>query len=158
VDNIQRALGTIKKLDLFEPARVDPKLPIEQIMQNLVTLLKEGKFFHIGLSECNADTLRKAHAVEYTLLLSHKASLFTIQNDRFTLSPLPRLRSAHGNMEITKRESSPLLRSWAFPFLLTRECNFTCATEGQIAHSSSRPLGKGFLTGQIKSPADLPGM
>jgi pyridoxine 4-dehydrogenase len=79
VDKIQRALGTIKKLDLFEPARVDPKLSIEQIMQNLVTLLKEGKFSHIGLSECNADTLRKAHAVEYTLLLSHKASLFSLK-------------------------------------------------------------------------------
>jgi aryl-alcohol dehydrogenase-like predicted oxidoreductase len=42
--------------------------------------------------------------------------------------------------------------------LLTREYNFAYATERQIAHHSSSPLGKGFLTGQIKSPADLPGM
>ncbi|KAE9391993.1 aldo/keto reductase [Gymnopus androsaceus JB14] len=63
VDNIQRALGPNKKLDLFEPARIDRKTPIETIMNNLVTLLKEGKFSHIGLSECNANTLRKAHAV-----------------------------------------------------------------------------------------------
>ncbi|KIK61818.1 hypothetical protein GYMLUDRAFT_42863 [Collybiopsis luxurians FD-317 M1] len=63
VDNIQKELGPIKKLDLFEPARIDRNLPIETIMNNLATLLKEGKFSHIGLSECSANTLRKAHAV-----------------------------------------------------------------------------------------------
>ncbi|KAJ7451035.1 aldo/keto reductase [Mycena latifolia] len=63
VENIQRALGPIKKIDLFEPARIDRKVPVEEMMQTLVTLIKEGKFSHIGLSECNADTLRKAHAI-----------------------------------------------------------------------------------------------
>jgi len=63
VENIQRALGPIKKVDLFEPARIDPKVPVEDMMQTLVTLVKEGKFSHIGLTECNADTLRKAHAI-----------------------------------------------------------------------------------------------
>jgi pyridoxine 4-dehydrogenase len=63
VANIQKALGTIKKLDLFEPARVDRKISIEQIMENLVTLVKEGRFSHIGISECSANTLRRAHAV-----------------------------------------------------------------------------------------------
>ncbi|KIK56438.1 hypothetical protein GYMLUDRAFT_99239 [Collybiopsis luxurians FD-317 M1] len=63
VDNIIRDLGPIKKVDLFEPARIDRNLPIETIMENLVTLLKEGKFSHIGLSECLASTLRKANSV-----------------------------------------------------------------------------------------------
>ncbi|KAJ4475004.1 aldo/keto reductase [Lentinula aciculospora] len=63
VDNIQRELGSVKKLDLFEPARIDPKLTVETMMENLVILLKEHKFSHIGLSECNANTLRKAHSV-----------------------------------------------------------------------------------------------
>ncbi|KAF9064030.1 aldo/keto reductase [Rhodocollybia butyracea] len=63
VENIQRALGPNKKLDLFEPARIDPNTPVETITNNLVTLVKEGKFSHIGLSECNANTLRKANTV-----------------------------------------------------------------------------------------------
>ncbi|KAF8828176.1 hypothetical protein HHX47_DHR4000610 [Lentinula edodes] len=63
VDKIQSALGPNKKLDLFEPARIDCKTPLETIMNNLVTLVKEGKFLHIGLSECNANTLRKANEI-----------------------------------------------------------------------------------------------
>lgn len=63
MDNIQKELGPIKKLDLFQPARIDRKVAVETMMNNLVTLLKEGKFSHIGLSECNANTLRKAHSV-----------------------------------------------------------------------------------------------
>jgi pyridoxine 4-dehydrogenase len=65
-------------MDLFEPARVDPKYPIEDTMKVLSGLVKEGKFAHIGLSECNADTLRRAHAVSvfialwlYSLLAYH---------------------------------------------------------------------------------------
>ena len=42
---------------------MDRKVPIEQSMQAMVALIGEGKFSHIGLSECNATTLRKAHAV-----------------------------------------------------------------------------------------------
>jgi pyridoxine 4-dehydrogenase len=50
-------------MDLYQPARIDPKIPVEQIMESLVILLKEGHFSHIGLSECLATTLRRAHAV-----------------------------------------------------------------------------------------------
>ncbi|KAJ7724992.1 NADP-dependent oxidoreductase domain-containing protein [Mycena maculata] len=64
VANSQRALGSIKKIDLFESARIDRKVPVQDMMQTLAALVKEGKISHIGLSECNADTLRKANAVE----------------------------------------------------------------------------------------------
>jgi pyridoxine 4-dehydrogenase len=60
---IERALGPHKKMDLYEPARIDRSIKIEAIMENLVVLLKEGHFAHIGLSECSAETLRRAHAV-----------------------------------------------------------------------------------------------
>jgi pyridoxine 4-dehydrogenase len=63
LENIQKALGPIKKVDLFEPARIDSTIPIEELMENLKTLVKEGKFSHIGLTECNANTLRRANAV-----------------------------------------------------------------------------------------------
>ncbi|KAJ7607665.1 aldo/keto reductase [Roridomyces roridus] len=63
VENITEALGPHKKMDLFQPARMDPKVTPEDMMLGLVALLREGYFSHIGLSECNATTLRRAHAV-----------------------------------------------------------------------------------------------
>ncbi|KAK7064861.1 Aldo/keto reductase [Favolaschia claudopus] len=63
VDNILRALGPNKKLDLFQPSRIDRNVPVEDMMKTLVALVKEGKFSHIGLSETKAETLRKAHAI-----------------------------------------------------------------------------------------------
>jgi pyridoxine 4-dehydrogenase len=63
VDNINSRLGGFKKLDLFESARVDPSIPIEEAVRNMARLVKEGKFEHIGLSECSAATVRRANAV-----------------------------------------------------------------------------------------------
>jgi hypothetical protein len=52
-----------KKLDLFESARIDQEVPIESAMETLKTLVSEGKFDHIGISECSAATLRRAAKV-----------------------------------------------------------------------------------------------
>ena len=52
-----------KHIDLFQPARVTPNVPIEETVRTLVELKEAGKFDHIGLSECSAATLRRAHAV-----------------------------------------------------------------------------------------------
>jgi aryl-alcohol dehydrogenase-like predicted oxidoreductase len=63
VNNITKHLKGFKKLDLFQPARVDPQIPIEETVKTLGELVKEGKFDYIGLSECSAETLRRANAV-----------------------------------------------------------------------------------------------
>ncbi|KAG8986289.1 hypothetical protein FRB90_004104 [Tulasnella sp. 427] len=63
VDAINAALGGTKKVDLFECARVDPKIPVEEVMRSLKELIAEGKFDHIGVSEISAATLKKAAAV-----------------------------------------------------------------------------------------------
>ena len=63
VDNINEHLRGTKKLDLFECARVDPKVPIEDSTRTLKKLIEEGKFRYIGMSEPDSATLRKAHAV-----------------------------------------------------------------------------------------------
>ena len=63
VDNIIKHLKGTKKLDLFECARVDPTVPIERATKTLQKLAEEGKFDHIGMSEPDSATLRKAHAV-----------------------------------------------------------------------------------------------
>ena len=63
VDNCIAALRGTKKIDLFEPARIDREVPVEDAVRYLAELVKEGKFDHIGLSECRADTLRRGHSV-----------------------------------------------------------------------------------------------
>lgn len=50
-------------IDLYYVHRVDGRTPIEHTMRELVALHREGKIKHIGLSECSAATLRRAHAV-----------------------------------------------------------------------------------------------
>jgi len=63
VDKINEVLGGKKRLDLFESARVDPNITIEEAITTLAKLKAEGRFDHIGLSECSAETLRRAHKV-----------------------------------------------------------------------------------------------
>jgi pyridoxine 4-dehydrogenase len=64
VDNINKHLRGTKKLDLFECARVDPNVPIEESTRTLQTLIEEGKFSYIGMSEpADSATLRRAYAV-----------------------------------------------------------------------------------------------
>ncbi|KAJ3019103.1 hypothetical protein NUW54_g175 [Trametes sanguinea] len=63
VDNCMKALRGTKKIDLFQPARIDRDVAIEDTMHALVEMVREGKFDHIGLSECSAATLRRGHAI-----------------------------------------------------------------------------------------------
>jgi aryl-alcohol dehydrogenase-like predicted oxidoreductase len=70
-----RRLGT-DRIDIYRPARLDPAVPIEDTIGALAELVEAGHVRHIGLSEVNAATLRRAHAVhpisdlqiEYSLL------------------------------------------------------------------------------------------
>ncbi|KAJ9053572.1 hypothetical protein DSO57_1022959 [Entomophthora muscae] len=50
-------------IDLYYQHRVDPNTPIEETVSAMAELVKQGKVKHIGLSECSAQTLRKAYAV-----------------------------------------------------------------------------------------------
>ncbi|HET6378989.1 MAG TPA: aldo/keto reductase [Methylocella sp.] len=59
--SLQR-LGT-DYIDIYRPARLDPKVPIEETMGALAELVRAGYIRHIGLSEVSAGTVRRAHAV-----------------------------------------------------------------------------------------------
>lgn len=57
-----RRLGT-DYVDIYRPARLDPSVPVEDIVGAMADLVTQGYVRHIGLSEVGADTLRRAHAV-----------------------------------------------------------------------------------------------
>ncbi|QPQ55134.1 aldo/keto reductase [Allosphingosinicella flava] len=70
-----RRLG-IEAIDLFYQHRVDPAVPIEDVMGALADLVREGKVRHIGLSEPGADTIRRAHAVHPVTAIQSEYSLW----------------------------------------------------------------------------------
>lgn len=50
-------------IDLFYLHRIDQNIPIEISMLEMKKLVEEGKIRHVGLSECSAATIRRAHKV-----------------------------------------------------------------------------------------------
>ncbi len=114
-DQSLKNLG-VKTIDLYYMHRQDPKVAIEDIVGAMSNLVKEGKIKYIGLSEVNAETLRKAHAVHPITALQTEYSLWS-------------------------REPEQEL--------------FDVCNELGITFVAYSPLGRGFLTGAIKSRADL---
>lgn len=64
-------------IDLFYQHRVDPNVPIEETVGAMADLVRAGKVRHLGLSEANAQTIRKAHAVHPIAALQSEYSLWT---------------------------------------------------------------------------------
>jgi len=121
-DNIRTALeGSLRRLgtdhiDLYYQHRVDPAVPIEEVVGVLGDYVHQGKIRHIGLSEASADTIRRAHAVHPITAVQSEYSLWTRDPEA---SVLPTLR------------------------------------ELGIGFVPYAPLGRGFLTGAIRSTASL---
>jgi aryl-alcohol dehydrogenase-like predicted oxidoreductase len=106
----------IDTIDLYYQHRVDPKVPIEEMVGAMVRLKEEGKIRFLGLSEAAAATIRRAHAVHPITAVQTELSLWS--------------RDAEEDILPTTRELGI----------------------GYVAYS---PLGRGFLTGQIRSPDDF---
>ena len=120
-ESCNRSLGLlgISTIDLFYQHRVDPNTPIEETIGALKDLIDEGKIRYIGLSECSADTLRRAHKV-------HPIAAVQLEYSPFSLD----IESPQINLLKTCRELGVTI----------------------VCYS---PLGRGFLTGQIKSRKDF---
>ena len=118
VENCVKLLQGTKKLDLFECARLDPNVPLEETVGAMAQCVKDGLIGGISLSEVNANTIRKAHAI-------HAIAAVEVEMSLWLTNPLENGVAA------------------------------ACAELGipMIAYS---PLGRGFLTGEIKSFDDLP--
>ncbi len=79
-----RRLGT-DYIDLYQPARVDPQLPIEETVGAIADMIKAGYVRHLGLSEAGAQTLRRAHAVHPVAALQIEYSLLSRSIEREVL-------------------------------------------------------------------------
>lgn len=85
-----RRLG-VEAIDLFYQHRVDPEVPIEDVAGAVGALIAAGKVRHFGLSEANAQTIRRAHAVQPVAALQNEYSLWFRQVESETLPTLAEL-------------------------------------------------------------------
>jgi aryl-alcohol dehydrogenase-like predicted oxidoreductase len=74
-------LGT-DHVDIYRPARLDPAVPIEDTIGTIAELIQEGYVRHIGLSEVDADTIRRAHAVHPIADLQIEYSVISREPER----------------------------------------------------------------------------
>lgn len=63
-------------IDLFYQHRPDPNVPIEDVAGTVKELIQQGKVKYFGLSEANAKTIRRAHAVLPVSALQSEYSMF----------------------------------------------------------------------------------
>jgi aryl-alcohol dehydrogenase-like predicted oxidoreductase len=66
----------VEVIDLFYQHRPDPEVPMEDVAGAVKELIQAGKIKHFGLSEANADQIRRAHAVQSVTALQSEYSLW----------------------------------------------------------------------------------
>ena len=132
--------GSLRRLqtdhiDLYYQHRVDPAVPIEDVIGTLSELITEGKIRHIGLSEAGRETIRRAHAVHPIAALQSEYSLWSRDADDGTLDLLRELG-------IGFVPYSPLNRGLLAGTLRTRD---------QLEETDWRLTNPRFLPGAIES-------
>jgi len=75
VEGSLRRLAT-DHIDLLYQHRVDPDVPIEDVIGAMAELVREGKVRYLGLSEAGERTIRRAHAVHPISALQSEYSLW----------------------------------------------------------------------------------
>jgi aryl-alcohol dehydrogenase-like predicted oxidoreductase len=117
---VERSLKNLNTdyIDLYYMHRLDKNTPIEETVEAMSELVKEGKVGYLGLSEVSSETVKRAHAIHPITAVQSEYSLFerTVE-ERGVLKTLEELGI------------------------------------GFVAYS---PLGRGFLSGQIRTIDDLP--
>ncbi|GAB5590240.1 hypothetical protein Unana1_05140 [Umbelopsis nana] len=80
-DESLKRLGT-DYIDLYYLHRVDKNTPIEVTVAAMTKLVEQGKVKYIGLSECSASTLRRAHKVHPITAVQMEYSPWTLDIER----------------------------------------------------------------------------
>ncbi len=63
-------------IDLFYLHRIDQNIPVEVSMHEMKKLVEEGKVKYVGLSECSANTIRRAHKIHPITAIQMEYSLW----------------------------------------------------------------------------------
>jgi len=74
VEGMLKRLRT-DRIDLLYQHRVDPAVPIEDVVGAIKDMIKEGKVLHYGLSEPGVQTVRRAHAIHPVAAIQNEYSL-----------------------------------------------------------------------------------
>ena len=74
VEGILQRLGT-DRVDLLYQHRVDPAVPIEDVVGAIKDLIREGKVLNYGLSEPGIQTIRRAHAEHPVTAIQNEYSM-----------------------------------------------------------------------------------
>ncbi len=69
-----KRLGT-DYVDLYQPSRIDNNIPVEETIGAVADMISAGYVRSVGISEVDADTLRKAHAVHPISLVEMEYSI-----------------------------------------------------------------------------------
>ncbi len=69
-------------IDLFYQHRVDPNVPIEDVAGTVQDLISEGKVRHFGLSEANAETIKRANSVYPVTAVQNQYSIWTREPEK----------------------------------------------------------------------------
>ena len=77
IDECLKVLDGKKFLDLFEPARQDPNVPLEETMNAMAQYIKAGKLGGISLSEVTEDQIRNAQKIHKVSAVEVEMSLHT---------------------------------------------------------------------------------
>ena len=64
-------------IDLYYAHRIDPQVPVEEMVGGMAELVKEGKVRYLGLSEASAESLARACKVHQIAALQSEFSLLT---------------------------------------------------------------------------------
>lgn len=64
-------------IDLYYAHRIDPNVPVEEMVGAMAELVKEGKVRYLGLSEASANSIRRANTVHPISALQSEYSLLT---------------------------------------------------------------------------------
>jgi aryl-alcohol dehydrogenase-like predicted oxidoreductase len=64
-------------IDIYQPGRIDPNVPVEDTVGAIADLIKEGKVRYLGLSETGVENIRRAHKVHPVTALEIEYSLGT---------------------------------------------------------------------------------
>lgn len=143
-------------IDLYYAHRIDPNVPVEDMVGAMAELVKEGKVRYLGLSEASVNSIKRAHAVHPIAALQSEYSLLT-RDVEAEILPLCK------ELGISFIPFSPLARG-----LITNKLNLEELKEGdfrktlpryQQAHAGNNEnLAQGFAAiaeGLGCSPAQL---